>query len=274
MLRLIGTEMSKQIRRPRTWVALGFVVIVPIIIAVALKLNPPDLSDGGRADGPRYFYLATQSGLFLPVAALRVMAGFFLVVVICMFAGDAVASEAGWGNLRYILVRPVSRGRLLTAKLLVAAVFALFATFLVAFSGLIAGVVAFGADPINVPLAGLSQSTGDILVNLGLSTVLITWGLAGIIAFGFMLSTMTDASAGAIFGAVGLYIVSLILGEITSLGAIRYGLPVHYYDAWSDLFVRNQFTDDMWRSILLQIPYVIVFGSIAWWTFHRKDIKS
>ena len=274
MLRLIRTELTKQVLRPRTWVALGFLVIVPVIIAVALKLNPPDLSGGRGAGGGRFFYLATQSGLFLPVAALRVMSAFFLVVVICMFAGDAVASEAGWGNLRYLLMRPVGRGRLLTAKLFVAALFAMISTVLVALSGLVAGVVAFGWAPISVPFIGLSQSTGDILGNLALASVLITWGLAGVIAFGFMLSTMTDSSAGAIFGAVGLYIVSLILGEITSLGGIRYALPVHYYDSWSDLFTRNTFTDDMWRSILLQIPYVIVFCGIAWWWFHRKDIKS
>jgi ABC-2 type transport system permease protein len=272
MLRLIRTELVKQVRRPRTWVALGFLVIVPVIIAVALKLNPPDLSS--ERDGPRYFYLATQSGLFLPVAALRVMSGFFLVVVICMFAGDAIASEAGWGNLRYVLVRPVSRGRLLTAKLFVAAVFALVSTALVALSGLVAGVIAFGWDPVSIPFVGLSQSAGDIIGNLALASVLITWGLAGVVTFGFMLSTMTDSSAGAIFGAVGLYIVSLILGEITSLGSIRYGLPVHYYDAWSDLFTRNTFTDDMWRSVLLQIPYVLVFCGFAWWWFHRKDVKS
>lgn len=272
MLRLIRTELVKQVRRPRTWVALGFLAIVPVIIAVALKLNPPDLSSDG--EGPRYFYLATQSGLFLPVAALRVMSGFFLVVVICMFAGDAVASEAGWGNLRYLLMRPVSRGRLLTAKLFVAAVFGLLSTLLVALSGLVAGVIAFGWAPISIPFVGLSQSTGDIVGNLLLASVLITWGLAGVVAFGFMLSTMTDSSAGAIFGAVGLYIVSLILGEISSLGSIRYGLPVRYYDAWSNLFTRNTFTDDMWRSVLLQIPYVLVFCGIAWWWFHRKDIKS
>lgn len=271
MLRLIKTELTKQVLRPRTWVALGFVMIVPIIIAIALKVNPPDLSGG---DGPRYFYLATQSGLFLPVAALRLMSGFFLVVVICMFAGDGVASEAGWGNLRYLLMRPVTRGRLLTAKLVVAAVFAIVATALVALSGLVAGVLAFGWHPISIPFLGLSQSPGDILVHLGLATLLITWGLAGIIAFAFMLSTMTDSGAGAIFGAVGLYIVTLILNEITSLGSIRYGLPVRYYDAWSDLFTKNHFTDDMWRSILLQIPYVVVFLAIAWWWFHRKDIKS
>jgi ABC-2 type transport system permease protein len=272
MLRLIRTEITKQVLRPRTWVALGFLVIVPVIIAVALKLNPPDLS--GRADGPRYFYLATRSGLFLPVAALRVTSGFFLVVVIAIFAGDAIASEAGWGNLRYLLVRPVGRGRLLAAKLVVAALFALLATALVAISGLIAGVIAFGWHPITIPFGGLSQTTGQILGNLALAIVLITWGLAAIVAFAFMLSTMTDSAAGAIFGAVGLYIVSLILGQLSSLGPIRWGLPVAYYDSWSDLFLRNTFTDDMWRSILLQIPYVIVFCGIAWWWFHRKDIKS
>jgi ABC-2 type transport system permease protein len=274
MLRLIRTEFAKQVFRPRTWVALGFVVIVPVIIAVALKLNPPDFGGDGE-EGPRYFYLATQSGLFLPVAALRLMSAFFLVVVICMFAGDAVASEAGWGNLRYLLTRPVGRGRLLTAKLFVASTFAMIATLLVALSGLIAGVIAFGGGGITVPFFdGLSQSPSDILVHLALAVVLITWGLAGVISFGFMLSTMTDSAAGAIFGAVGLYIVSLILGEITSLGSIRYGLPVHYYDAWTDLFLRNEFTTDMWRSVLLQIPYVLVFCGIAWWWFHRKDIKS
>ena len=65
MLRLIRTELRKQVRRPRTWVALGFVVIVPIIIAVALKLNPPDF--GGDADGRR----ATSSSRPRPGSSCR-----------------------------------------------------------------------------------------------------------------------------------------------------------------------------------------------------------
>lgn len=272
MLRLVRTEMAKQVRRPRTWVALGFVMVVPIIITVALKLNPPDFSGGGDED--RFFFLATQTGLAVPIAALQLMSGFFLVVVISMFAGDAVASEAAWGNLRYVLTRPVGRGRFLTVKLFVAAVFALLSTALVAVSGLIVGVAAFGWHPIEIPFFGLSQSPSEIVVHLVLTVFLITWGLAAVIAFGFMLSTMTDSAAGAIFAAVGLYIVALILGEIRSLGAIRYGLPVRYYEAWTDLFVRNEFTDDMWRSMLIQVPYVVVFCGIAWWWFHRKDIKS
>ena len=170
MLRLLRTEVVKQIRRPRTWVALAFVTIVPIIITVALKVNPPD-TGGERGDGGRFFLLATQTGMMVPVAALRVMSRFFLVVVLCLFGGDAISSEAGWGNLRFLLTRPISRSRLLTAKLLVAGLFGLLATALVAGSGLIAGGLAFGFEPLTTPFTGLTLTDLGATVRYDLVTV-------------------------------------------------------------------------------------------------------
>lgn len=165
-----------------------------------------------------------------------------------------------------------------------AALFGLLATVLVVVTGLVAGVLAFGWHPLSLGFAsGLrdlgvgdiaSQSQGELLWHLVLATVLVVWGLAGITAFAFMVSTMTDTPAAAIFSAVGLYVMAQILGAVEPLGAIRYGLPVYYYDSWRTLFFSGRFTDDMWRSILLQIPYVAVFGTISWWWFRRKDITS
>jgi len=63
-------------------------------------------------------------------------------------------------------------------------------------------------------------------VTAAMSTLVAVTGLVTLLAI-----------TAAALSAVGLYIVSLILGEITSLGSIRYGLPVHYYDAWTDLFL-------------------------------------
>ncbi len=279
MFRLVRTEMYKQLRRPRTWVALGFVILVPIIITIALKANPPNLSDGrgggdGHAGGPRFFYLAAQSGLLVPIATLRVMSEFFLVVIFCLFAGDSIASEAGWGNLRFLLIRPIGRGRLLVAKLIVAAAYSVLATALILVSGLIAGGIAFGYNGISVPALGISMSVGSILGNLVLSGALAAWGIAGVAAFAFMLSTMMDNSAGAIMGAVGLYIVTSILGAIDSIGPIRYGFPTFYNGAWSSLFTGADFGGDMVRNVLVQIPYVIVFVAIGYWWFRRKDITS
>jgi ABC-2 type transport system permease protein len=293
MLSLIGTELAKQVRRARTWVALGFVVFVPILMTVILKLNPPSPSPDGGGPFRGFFLGSLQTGLLVPATSLFLMSRIFLVIVMALFVGDAVASEAAWGNLRFMLVRPITRGRLLAAKLVSAVLLASAAVLLVAITGLVVGVVLFGWHPFDVArgagfgggappgfgsLGGvtqqLSQSEGVLLWHSLLAVVLIAWGLAGVLAFGFMLSTMTDSPVGASFGAVGFFIVMGILDSIDSLGSIRHGLPVDYYDAWTDLFMRNRWTADMTRSMLVQLPYVIVFLGIAWWWFHRKDITS
>ena len=166
------------------------------------------------------------------------------------------------------------RSRFLGAKLAVAACFGAIATALVSATGLILGGVLFGWHPLNV-VGATHQSSGHIVASLAISTVYVFWSLTPIIAFAFMVSTMTDTPAGAIFSAVGLYIVSQILGGITALGSIRSALPTRHFDAWTRLFTANTGpTDDMLRGTLLVIPYVVVFLAIAWWWFRRKDILS
>jgi len=272
MLALFRTEMVKQWRRPRTYVALGVLVLVPLIFTIALKSNPPSQPPGTSDDA--YAYLATKSGLYLGVAALFFLSRFLLVVVIAVFAGDAVASEANWGNLRAMLVRPISRPRLLAAKLASAGLLAAIAAILVPLNGLLLGGVAFGWHPIEIP-GLLSQSVPHILGSVALATAYIFWSLTPFIAFAFMASTMTDTPAGAIFASVGLYIVSQVLVGITAVGTIRTGMPTYHYDAWTDLFLRDTGpTSAMAHGALLVIPYTVVFLAIGWWWFSRKDILS
>jgi ABC-2 type transport system permease protein len=273
MLSLFRTELVKQWRRPRTYVALGITIVIPLITAIAIKANPPSLTSETRDE---FTFVATHTGLFLPVAALNFMSRFLLVILVALFAGDAVSSEANWGNLRAILVRPIGRGRLLTAKLWSATLMGFIACALVIVSGLIAGVIFFGWHGVNLPFPGAAfhQSTWHILGNLGISLLYVFWGLGSVAAVAFMVSTMTDSPVGAVSAGFGLYVVSQILDGITSLGSIRYGLPTHYFQAWTDLFRGNGPTADMARGALLQIPYLIVALSIAWWYFRRKDVHS
>jgi ABC-2 type transport system permease protein len=273
MAALFRTEMTKQWRRPRTYVALGITILIPLIAGVAIKTNPP--SGPGQGAGP-YAYLANVTGVFLPVVSLRFMSRFLLVVLVALFAGDAVASEANWGNLRAMLTRPVSRGRLLVAKVQSAALLSLIATALILIASLIAGVGLFGWHGLNLPLPGreFHQSAMHIVGNTALASVYVLWGIASAAALAFMVSTMTDSPAGAVFAGIGLYLVSQILDGISSLGSIRDGLPTHYFDAWTALFSGSGPTADMLRGTLLQLPYVLVFGGIAWWYFRRKDVLS
>jgi len=273
MLAVFRAEWSKQLRRPRTYVALGVMAAIPVLITVVLKLNPPSSPerDGG---GGIFFFGSLQSGLLLPVAALRLMSRFMLVIVVALFAGDAIAAEASWGNLRSLLARPVSRARLLGAKLMLCVLLGFAAVLTVAVSGLIAGVIAFGWHPINLGFLGISQSQGTLLGHLGIATLYIAWSLTTVVALSFMVSTMTDAPAGAMLAGVGFYFVSQILDAISSLGSVRYVLPTHYFDNWDGLFHGQGFTSDMTRGVLLQVGYILVFCGVGFWWFRRKDVLS
>ena len=169
-------------------------------------------------------------------------------------------------------VRPVTRGRLLAAKFVSAAVLSTLAVVVVAAAGLIAGGLAFGFHPLDV--FGLHRSEGQLLLALGGGVGYISWSLLGIVAFGFMISTMTDSPAGATLAAIGLYLTSQILDAISALGVVRNYLPTHKLDAWDGLVFGRPVGSEIGQGVLLQIPYLVIGLGIAWWWFRRKDILS
>jgi ABC-2 type transport system permease protein len=267
-------EMTKQLLRARTYVALGIVVVLPIVMTIAVKYG----GRGDRAEGDSLFRLARESGLVMPAAALLFMSRFLLVVVVAIFAGDAVAGEATWGNLRYVLVRPIGRARLLGAKLAMAGVFIVIATLLIVVTGLLAGGIAFGWHRVDVDygfgLFSLHESVGQLLWHLAIASAYVAWSMTSVVALAFMVSTMSDAATGAIGAGVGLYVVSQILDAIPQLGFLRYGLPTHYLDDWRGLIVNNQADANLIRGVMVQIPYVAAFCAVAFWWFRRKDVLS
>jgi ABC-2 type transport system permease protein len=262
---MIRVEFEKQFLRLRTLLTLGVMAAIPTLMTIALELRNRQPHDNDL------FALAKHSGLNMPLAALSVMSNFLLPAVVAIYAGSAIAEESTWGSLRYLLLRPVSRSRVLTSKLAVVLMLSLAATVLIATTGVIEGVIAFGWKPVLTPSLNLVQPTAAFL-RLALATLYVAWSMTGIIALGFMLSTLTDASMGAVSGAVGVAILSEILAAITPLGGIRTILPTYYWHAWESLFANPVTTDHMIRGALLQLPYVALFLAVAWGWFHRKDI--
>ncbi len=264
---VMRTELYKSTRRLRTYVAYAIVCLIPVIITVAIKANPP----GPPGDGGFLLFLGSQSGLLIPAVALRFTSEFLLVIVVALFAGEAIAGEATWGNLRYLLMRPIPRGRLFTSKLIVATLCGWFAVLLVVIVGLIAGGIAFGLEPIGF---FSTQTTSQILGHLALSTAYVCWILMSVISFSFMIGVMTDSTFGSIFAGVGLWMTWLILDQIEPLGSIRDAFPTHYSGDWVWLFTRDYLSPDLWRGSLLTLGYVVVFLGFAFWWFRRKDVLS
>ncbi|MDT5038402.1 MAG: type transport system permease protein [Micromonosporaceae bacterium] len=269
------TEFRRQATRRRTQLALGFMVVLPLLVLGAFQLNSGDNGDNGgrRGQFSSLVNLATAGGLNFALFTVFVSAGFLLVVVVALFCGDTVASEASWGSLRYLLAIPVPRGRLLAVKLAVSLAYCLVAMVVLLGTALAAGSLRYGWHPLQSTIAGEIPSGSALLRLLGIMgyiavVLLVVAGLA------FLLSVLTDAPLGAVGGAVLLWILSSILDQITALGRIRSFLPTHFADAWLGLLSNPMQTDNLIRGCIAGLGYAVVFFSLAWWRFLRKDIVS
>jgi ABC-2 type transport system permease protein len=271
----IRAEVRRQASRRRTQLALGFMVLLPLIILAAFEFGGDGNDDDGNGGGAfgSLVDLATSGGLNFALFCLAVSAGFLLVVVVALFCGDTVASEASWGSLRYLLAVPVPRARLLGVKLIVALGYSLLALLTLAGTGLLVGTLRYGWHPLGSTVAASIPPGQGLLRLLGILaylavTMLVVAGLA------FLLSVLTDAALGAVGGAVLLWILSSILDQITALGGIRNVLPTHYSDAWLGLLSTPTQVDDLVKGAITAVCYATLFWSLAFWRFTRKDITS
>nr|WP_281174156.1 ABC transporter permease subunit [Hamadaea tsunoensis] len=272
----LRAEWMRQWRRRRTQLALGFMVLLPLVILVAFQLGGDDSSDGGRNGRGQFSQLvdvATAGGLNFALFTLFVSAGFLLVVVVALFNGDTVASEASWGSLRYLLAVPVPRARLLGVKLVVALAYSALAMVVLVATALAVGTLRYGWHPLQ---SGLSAdlAPGPGVVRLLAVTGYLAMNLLVVAGLAFLLSTLTDAPLGAVGGAVLLYIVSSILDQITALGNIRNFLPTHYGQAYLGLLTTPIQWDGVVKGAIAALAYAAVFWSLAWFRFLRKDVTS
>jgi ABC-2 type transport system permease protein len=272
----LWTEIRRQASRRRTQMALGFMVLLPLIILIAFQLDSSnDNGDGGGQNGEfsRLSDLATSGGSNFTLFTLLVSSGFLLVVVVALFCGDTVASEASWGSLRYLLAMPVPRSRLLGIKLIVSLLYSLLAVLTLVATALLAGTLRYGWAPLSAPIGG-EIPAGTSLVRLLEIVAYLCVSLLVVGSLAFLLSVSTDAPLGAVGGAVLLQILSNILDQITALGNLRNVLPTHYGDAWLGLLSSPMQTGDLVKGCVAALVYATVFFSLAWWRFLRKDVVS
>jgi ABC-2 type transport system permease protein len=272
----LWTEIRRQASRRRTQMALGFMVLLPLIILTAFQLDSGGNGDdngGGGGEFSRLSDLATSGGANFTLFTLLVSSGFLLVVVVALFCGDTVASEASWGSLRYLLAMPVPRARLLGIKLTVALLYSLLAVLTLVGTALLAGTLRYGWAPLNAPIGG-EIAAGTSVVRLLEIVAYLCVSLLVVASLAFLLSVSTDAPLGAVGGAVLLQILSNILDQITALGNLRNVLPTHYNDAWLGLLSSPLQTDDLVKGGVAALAYGGVFFALAWWRFLRKDVVS
>lgn len=266
----LRVELARQLRRRRTVLALGLLVLLPFLLWLAFRIGRDDRD---RAGGATLADLATASGLNFVMFTLFSTVSFLLVVVVALFFGDTVASEASWSSLRYLLAAPVPRGRLLRQKAVVAALLSVCALVLLPAVAMAVGVVAYGAGDLVSP-TGQSLAFLPAAGRLALVPAYLALQLAWIAGLALLLSVSTDAPLGAVGGAVMVSILSQILETINALGDLRDYLPTRFNSAWADLLASPIDWTQLASGAFSGLAYATVFGLAAWWRFATKDITS
>ncbi len=269
----LRVELVRQLKRRRTQWTFGLMFALPVVLLIALQVGVEDERGSQNDSRISLVDVATASGLNFTLFVLFATTGFFLVVVYALFFGDAVASDAQWGSLRYALATPIPRARLLRQKYAAALVLSLSALALLVVTSIVAGGLFFGWGPAQTPI-GLSLAPGDAYPRvLAIAGYLAVIQLA-VGGFAFWLSCRTDAPLAAVGGAVFTVIVSGILDSIDQLGALRDYLPTNGQYAWTGMLLTPVDSADMLKGAIVALCYAAGFTGLAFRHFMRKDVVS
>jgi ABC-2 type transport system permease protein len=276
---MILVELRKLVGRPRTWLSILLIVALPIVVAILLRatrVSPPP------GQGAAFLSAVLRNGALYPAAALALVLPVFLPIAVAVVAGDSVAGEASTGMLRYLLVRPVSRTRLLVAKLIALIAYVLGVVVAVALTSYAVGVTLFGKgspQAVGQPggitsLSGITLTSGQLALRLAGAILYIAVSMLGVAAIALFLSTVTDSALGAALGALAALVASEVLVTLDAASSIKPYLPTTYWLAWVDFFRNPVFWRDINRGVGIQAVYVVVFLGAAWANFATRDVTS
>jgi len=267
---LVRSELSVLFRRRRTWAMLATIACIPLFLAIAVQLSGSTIPPG---EGPPFLDRVSQNGLFVGFTAMILAIPLFLPLTMGVVAGDTIAGEANTGTLRYLLVAPVSRARLLVVKFIGASAFALAATATLMITGILVGLALFPVGPVTL-LSGDVISIPAALLRIALVAAYVTISLMGLAAVGLFISTLTVIPVGAMAATVVVSTVSQILATLPQLEVIHPFLLTYNWLGFADLLRAPMDFHSMGINALVQLAYIAIFGSAAYSRFTTKDILS
>ncbi len=269
----------KVFTRWRTYIGFGAIaVVVPLVIwgfslggsalqrEMLQELGDEFIITGNLANGMWAGYLL-MNALFIHVP--------FLIILV---AGDVVAGEGTAGTFRIYLTRPVSRSRILIAKLLAAAT---YSTGLVVFMGLLS--LSVGNAWLGVGDVFILDDEGLLILpwDLALGRFTLAYLFAGytmltVTALAFLFSVMVTNPIGPIVGTMAVILVCMVLSaiDIDSLAWLTDHLFTSHFDLWQLAFYDPIPWDQVRDSLVNLGAYSLVFGALAFVIFRRKDILT
>ena len=234
--------------------------LLPVLLSVA-----PD-GELAKVIGTNLFLV---SGWQVPGLALYIVMQFALPLLVSVTCAELVGGEVAWGTLAPLLLRPVSRTRVISAKLFVAISYPLILLAVTALGGLVAGA-RFGLGSF----AGGTGLGAGLFTGAGLMTPAMA---AGELARGFLIAGLTLAPIAALailFGVVFLNTAAAALTTVALILLMRLlvvfpGLTPFLLTSHLDAYAPGRHA---FSSLVLLFIYTVGASVATIVAFERKDI--
>ena len=293
MWTLLRIELFKIFRRPRTYIPFGAIAAMILIIQLGLKF-----------DGRSYLELMMSSlsdSFFIPYN--MIMNGYLVAFVIlntlliqvpllvALVAGDIIAGEANMGTLRLLVIRPVSRTRLLLVKFFASVVYTVALLVWMAVLSLFLSMLLFGTNDMMIARNTVMEQirSSDVLWRYIAAFGYATVALSTVAALAFLLSVFADNSIGPIVSTISVVIVLTILSEMRIPlydNTVKPWLFTSHMLAWKGFFYSQsdgqgaaipgsvENLPAILRSLVVLLAYIFGFVTAAIVSFNKKDILS
>jgi ABC-2 type transport system permease protein len=294
MLQLLRIELYKIFKRPRTYIAFAVIALIILLVQIALKYGGKEyvaLMLTGFNDTFDVPYEDILNGYFVCYMILNLLL-IHVPILVALVAGDAVAGEANMGTLRLLVSKPVSRIQLLLVKFIASSVYTILLLIWVAFLALFLSIALFGTNDLFVARAiehgSNIISASDVLWRYAAAFVFAGLGLITVAALAFLFSVFSDNSVGPIVATVCVIIVFTILTQMQIPfydETVKPWLFTTHMLGWKGFFyvkgnegvtIPGSIEDisQIIKSALFLLGYTVLFLSIAFWYFNKKNILS
>jgi ABC-type transport system involved in multi-copper enzyme maturation permease subunit len=262
---MLRFELTTQLLRVRTLIALACLAGVPVAAGLSFA------SQAGHRNGNQggLFGASPYSAANHAMASLEFMAPLLLPIVVALLACAIASADRDWGVLRYLYVAPVTRERLLAAKLGAAALVTLIAVVFVMAAGLATGTVLFGWHPFHI-IGAAALTNGDAASRVLAATGYTLLCMLAMAAIAFTLGLLLPRGAEALAVAVGFVVIASILNGQHALRAVAAVLPVHYWQNWVGLFDPVGATD-LALGAAVQLATILLCTAAGWLILRRRD---
>ena len=279
LLKNTYNEFIKIIAKPRSYIGLGVLTALILVILFAMK-----------ADGSSYISFVTASfeqtlsfngnilnGNLIAFIILQMLI-VHIPLLVALVTGDLISGEAAMGTIRMLATKPISRTNIVLSKFIAGAVYTLILTIWLAFLALVVVKWMFGSgDMIVLNSSGLViLQEGDIFWRYGCSFIVAYLALLTVSSLSICLSAFAENSIGPIVSTMGIIILFTIIGslDVTVFDSIKKFLFTTHMASWRSFFEYPINIQAIWQSIIILVVHNILLVGIAVIKFNKKDITS